>query len=110
MLKHTPKLLVSKASTLPTKLGGSKKRWLLNQYQINLGKENYYIARDAELIPFLYYSQGYLRLLPNQLMEQQNSFIECMWMLTGNGCFGTFCTLGYCLVQKKVSNELISPN
>ena len=34
MLKHTPKLLVSKATTLPTKLDGSKKRWLLNKIKL----------------------------------------------------------------------------
>ena len=40
MLKHTPKLSMLKATILPTTLGGSKKRWLLKQNQINLGKEN----------------------------------------------------------------------
>ena len=38
------------------------------QNQINLGKE---------LPPFLYYSQVYLRSLPNQLMEQQNILNIC---------------------------------
>ena len=31
---------MSKATTLSTKLGMSKKRWLLNKNQNNLGKEN----------------------------------------------------------------------
>ena len=39
MLKHTPKLLVSKATTLPTKLGGSKKRWLLNKIKLTWDKK-----------------------------------------------------------------------
>ena len=64
------------------------------QNQINLGKL-YSIARNGELPPFLYYSQVYLRSLPNQLMEQQNFFFEGKWMLSGNGCFATFYTLGY---------------
>ena len=34
-------------------------------------------AKSGELYSFLYYSQVYLRLLPNQLMEQQNSLNVC---------------------------------
>ena len=40
MLKHTPKYQVSQATTLPTILGGSKKKMAAQQNQINLGKEN----------------------------------------------------------------------
>ena len=36
----------------------------------------YYIARKTELPPYLYYFQFYLRSLPNQLIEQQNTFFE----------------------------------
>ena len=110
MLKLTSKWLVSKATTLPTKLGGSKKRWLPNKIKLNWEEKTAFPCKEWWAASLLYYSQVYLRSLPNQLMEQQNSFFECMWMLSGNGCFGTFCTLGYCLIPKKVPNELISPN
>ena len=39
MLKHTPKYLVSKAATLLSKLGGSKKRWLLNKIKLTWEKK-----------------------------------------------------------------------
>ena len=68
------------------------------------------IASNGELPPFVYYPQVFWTSLPNQLMEQQYSFLECMRRLSGNGCFGTFCTLGYCLIPREVPNELISPN
>ena len=32
-----------------------------------------------------------------------------MWRLSWNGCFVNFCTLGYCLVPKTVSNKHVSP-
>ena len=73
-------------------------------------KKLYSIERNDELPRFSYYSQVSLRSLPNKLMEQEYSFFECMWTLSGNGCFGTFCTLGYCLIPEEVPNELISPN
>ena len=38
MLKDTPKYLMSKATTLPTKSGGSKKKMAAQQNQINLEK------------------------------------------------------------------------
>ena len=110
MLKHTLKLLVSKATTLPTKLGGSKERWPLKQNQINLRKQNNSIARSVVPPPFLYYPQVYLRSLRNQLMEQQYSFLECMWMLSGNGPLGLFALWGYCLIPEKVPSEVTNPN
>ena len=36
MPKHTPKYLVSKDATLPTRLGGNEKRWLLNIIKLTL--------------------------------------------------------------------------
>ena len=41
-------------------------------------------------------------------MEQHNIFFESMWRLSGNRCFVTFCTLGYCVVLEKVTNKLIN--
>ena len=47
------------------------------QNQIKLGKrKNYSIERYCELTPFQYYSQEYLRSLPNQLLDQQSHFVE----------------------------------
>ena len=117
MLKNTPKYLVSKATTLPTKNSVSKKLLLLNKIKINWENEFVSIVRNGELSTFLYYSQVYLRSLPNQLMDHQNTFFQCMWRLSRNGCFAAFCTLGYCLVSNKVpikvptkaQNKLISP-
>ena len=55
--------LVSKATTLPTKLGGIKQRWLLNKIKL---------TREPKTV---FHCQVYLRSLPNQLMEQQSSFL-----------------------------------
>ena len=71
------------------------------------GKRKLYSnARNGEPPLFLYNSQVYLRSVSKQLMEQQNSFLEFMWMFLGKGCFGTFCTLGYCLVLKRYQMSL----
>ena len=76
-----------------------------------------FIARNSELtiyiniyhiINIIYYSQVYLRSLPNQLLDQQYQFIECMLRLSGDGCFVNFCTQEYCLVPKKVPNKHIN--
>ena len=73
------------------------------QNQINQGKENCIPLQGmASYLPFYIiprYFYSFLQL-PNQLMEQRTFFFGCMWMLSGNGCFGTCCTLGYCLVPK----------
>ena len=110
MFKHTPKLLVSKATTLPTKLGGSKKRWQINKIKLTWEMKTVFHCKEWWAAYLLYYSQVYLRSLPIQLMEQQNSFSEWTWMLSGNECCGTFCTLRYYLIPKKVPNELMSQN
>ena len=54
-----------------------------------------------------FYGFGFLMLL---ILDQQYSFLKCMCMLSGNGCFWTFCTLVYCLIPKKVPNELMGLN
>ena len=46
-----------------------------NKIKLTWEKMLYSIARNGELPPFLYYSQVYLRSLPNQLMKQQYSFL-----------------------------------
>ena len=38
MLKYIPEYFMSKANTLPTKLGGSKTRWLLNKIKLTWEK------------------------------------------------------------------------
>ena len=53
MLKNTPKYLISQATTLPTKLCGSKKRWLpASKIKLTWEKIIYSIARNGELTPF----------------------------------------------------------
>ena len=42
MLKHTLKLLLAKATTLLTKLGGSKTRWLLNKTKLTYKMKTVY--------------------------------------------------------------------
>ena len=77
------------------------------QNQINQGKENCVPLQGmVSYLPFYIIPRYFLISLPNQLMEQGNSFFECMWMLSGNGCFGTFRTLGYCLVPKRYRMSL----
>ena len=50
---------------------------------------------------FLLYLQGYLRSLPNQLMDQQYTLFESMWRLSENGCFVTFCTLSVSVMEEE---------
>ena len=76
--------------------------------QINMGKENLIPLQEWGAASLFYYSQVYLRSLPDQLMDQQYHHFECMWGLKGNSCFVTFCTLGNCLVLKKVPNKHIN--
>ena len=110
-----------KANSLPTKLGGSKKIWLLNKIKLHGRKENNYsIERHCELTPFQYYSQEYLRSLPNQLLDQQSHFVEyvfCEFLHLGISQLGwadlliwyLFLYKTICFVQKKVPDEQISP-
>ena len=107
MLKHAPKYLVSKATTPLTKPGGSKKRWLLITKSNSPGESKlHYIARNGELPPFQYYPQVYLRSLPNQLMEQQNSFFEFMWMFQEMVAFELFALWGIVQYLKRYQMSL----
>ena len=113
MLKHTSKLLVSKATTLRTKLGGSKKRWLLKQNNINLGKGNFIPLQGLWATSLFITFPGLFEIIA-QSADGTAILIYGMYVdvgrKSGNGCLGTFCTLGYCLILKKVPNELVSPN
>ena len=42
-------------------------------------------------------------------MEQQYSFLECMWMLSGNGCFGTALHFGVLSDTEKGTNWAYQP-
>ena len=54
MLKQTLKYQVSQATTVPTILGGSKKKMAAQQNQINLGKENLILLQAmVSCLPFL---------------------------------------------------------
>ena len=56
-------------------------------------KNSVYHCKEQWAAPFFpYYSQVYLRSLPNHLMDQQNTFLEYMWRLSGNGCLVIVCT------------------
>ena len=56
MLKHTPKYWVSQVTSLPTRLDGSKKRWLHKQNQFNLGKQNMFLLQEmGSCLPVLLY-------------------------------------------------------
>ena len=73
MLKHIPKLLGSKATTLPTKLVRSKKKMAIQQNHINLGQESCIpLQVKVSCLPFntIMYSQNYFRSLPNQFIDQ----------------------------------------
>ena len=69
-----------------------------NKIKLTWEKEIVFLTSNG-LPCFLNYSQGYLRSLPNQVINQQYTFDECMRSLSGTECFETFCTLGYCLVD-----------
>ena len=46
MLKQTPNFLVWKATTLPTKLGGNKKRWLPNKIKSTWEKKTVFHCKE----------------------------------------------------------------
>ena len=61
------------------------------QNQIHLGKENSIPMQGmVSCLHFFVYSQVYLRQLPNQLMEQQYSFLDIVrnWVVWDFLCFG----------------------
>ena len=97
---------MSKATTLPTKLGGSKNRWLLNKIKLSW-EQNIVLHCPDKGTDCLFILFPGLTSLPNQLLDQQYHFIECM--LSGDGCFAIFCTYAYCLETKKEPNKHISP-
>ena len=84
--------------SLPAKLGGSKKRWLLNN--IKSTWENT-IAKNGESTPISYYFMVCLGSLPNQLLDKQYHFTGCMRRLSGDGCVVKLYTYGYCLLPRK---------
>ena len=77
MLKHTPKNQVSKPPHYRQHLVDVKKdgRSIKSNKPGKIKLDS--IASNGELPPFLYFSQVYLRSLPNQLMDQQYHLCEC---------------------------------
>ena len=63
MLKHTPKYLMSKATTLTTKLGGSKKRLLLNKIKLTREKKTLSHCKACWTDSFLILFTGLLEII-----------------------------------------------
>ena len=99
MLKHTPKYLVSKAAILPTKHGGSKKRWQLKKHWINHWKLHS-TARNGELPPFFILFPGLFEIIAQ---SAHGTAILVFGMYVE-----VFRKRGLWLVTTKVLNELIS--
>ena len=110
MLKNTPKYLVSKDTTLPAKFSVSKKLLLLNKIKINWENEFVSIVRNGELSTFLYYSQVYLRSLPNQLMDHQNTFFSMYVEVVKQWVLCCFLHFGILSEIKKGTKKAHQPN
>ena len=63
-----------------------KKRWPLNKIKLTWEKKTCFRWKLVGTASLIYHSQVYLRLLPNQLMDQQYYLCGCMLGLWGNCC------------------------
>ena len=59
------------------------------------------------LTAFLYYSQVHLGSLPNQLLDQQYHFIECMWKLSGTGALWILALISSTYLPTYPQNEYL---
>ena len=103
------KYFVSKATMLPTKLGQSKTRWLLNKIKLASEKKTIFHGNKWWAASLFTLFPGLFEIIAQSVHGSTIHFFQCMWRLSGSGFFVFFCTLAYCLVPKKVPNKLISP-
>ena len=108
-LKHTPKNC-AKSHHTTDKTCWVIKRWLLNKVKLTWEPGKLCpIARNDKLPPFFYFTRSFSDHCPISSWNSKTLFeCTCMWRLSENGRFVTFCTYGYFLVSKKLSNVLIS--
>ena len=98
MLKDTPKIGCLRIPHYQQNLVVVKKRWLLNKIKWSLEKKTVFHCNEWWATSLLILILGLFEIIAQSAHGSAIHFVQCTctWRLSGNGCFWTFCTLGYC--------------